>query len=306
MAPSPELTSGHREFPINRVVLLNNETCVYCGTPLSAASRTKEHVIGRRFVPRGKLNAQWNLIVWACQPCNKRKSELEDDLSAVSMHPDAWGRHAIQDHVLAEEATRKAKNSTSRRTGKPVRDSSETVTVKTPFGSGGEMTFTLTAPPQVDSLRLFELARLHLVAFFYWITYNEPTKRGGYWLGEYMPIIEVIRADWGNPVHRAFMSAVLDWEPRVLATTADGHFKIVIRRHPDAICWSWALEWNHNYRIIGFFGERKPTEELMQSFPSLNLTTVAQGQNGWLRFRTNATLPDDEDTLFCWNDTKLA
>lgn len=304
--PREDLGLAHQEFPINRAVLLHNETCVYCGKSLSRSDRTKEHVIGRRFIPRGKLAGQWNLIVWSCEPCNKWKSELEDDLSAISMHPDAWGRHAIEDDNLAAEAIRKAQNSTSRRTGKPVKDSAETITLKMPIFQGGEMTFTLTCPPQAEPARIFELARLHLVAFFYWVTYNNSTRRGGYWLGEYFPVLETRRADWGNAIHRAFMEVVLEWEPRVFATTADGHFKIVIRRHPDAICWSWALEWNHSYRIVGFFGERAPVETLIQSFPSLQIGTVAQWPNGWLRSRREVPLQEEEDTLFCWNDTKLA
>ena len=42
-------------------------------------------MIGRRFVPKGKLNNQWNLIVRVCIKCNNKKSDLEDDISAISM-----------------------------------------------------------------------------------------------------------------------------------------------------------------------------------------------------------------------------
>lgn len=304
--PRSEFGSDIRELPINKPILLDNETCVYCGTPLHESVMTKEHVIGRRFVPKGKLAGQWNLIVQACHPCNQRKSELEDDLSAISMQPDMWGRHVTEDRALAMEAARKAQNSTSRRTKRPIKDSSETLTLKTPFAPGGEATFSFSAPPQADISRVFELSRLHLMAFFYWITYNRSTKKGGYWLGGYFPVLEAIRSDWGNPVHRAFMASVIDWEPRVLATGADGYFKVAIRRHPNEICWSWALEWNNNFRIVGFLGERAVAEALVRSLPPLAVATVAQWDKGWLRYRTEVPLPEDEDTLFCWNDTRLA
>lgn len=301
-----KLSSDLLQHPWHQPILLDNETCVYCGTLLTKALTTKEHVIGRRFVPRGKLNGQWNLIVRACKPCNKQKSDLEDDISAISMQPDAWGRHATQDQSLKAEAERKAGNSVSRRTKKPVSESVETLTVKMPFAQAGEMTFTGTAPPQVDSERIFALSRLHLMAFFYWITYDHSTKSGRYWMGSFFPVLEAVRSDWGNQIHRAFMDAVIDWEPRVLATGADGYFKVAIRRHPSATCWSWALEWNKNYRIVGFFGEQNPVEALVDTFPDLEIKSIVEGNNRWLRFHAETLLSEDDDRMFCWDDIKLA
>ena len=179
------------------------------------------------------------------------------------MQTDAWGRHAASDTTLAMEAARKARNSISRRTGKAVKDSSGKIDIKGTLAPGVEFTFNLTSPPQIESNRIYELARMQLMAFFYWITYNHETKKGGFWLGSFFPVLEAIRLDWGNPVHKAFMDAVVNWEPRVLAIGADGFFKAIIRRHPAAVCWSWALEWNHKYRIVGFFGEIEPARALV-------------------------------------------
>jgi 5-methylcytosine-specific restriction endonuclease McrA len=89
-----------KEADVRRLIKLNNVTCVYCGVRLDAlkpAGVDKDHVIGRRFVPKGKLAGQWNLVVRVCKPCHKHKSDLEDDLSAISMHPDTWGLHAHAD-----------------------------------------------------------------------------------------------------------------------------------------------------------------------------------------------------------------
>ena len=35
---------------------LRNLTCPYCGVAIDAKTATKEHVVGRRFVPKGTLD----------------------------------------------------------------------------------------------------------------------------------------------------------------------------------------------------------------------------------------------------------
>jgi len=271
---------------------------------LSPASATKEHVIGRRFVPKGKLNGEWNLIVRACKECNSKKSDLENDISSISMQADAWGRHSLSDSALAAEAERKAQNSISRRTRKPVKDSFEKIDIKSTFAPGVEFTFNLSSPPQIESGRIYELARMQLMAFFYWITYNHKTKRGGFWLGSFFPVLETIRSDWGNTFHKTFMDAVVNWEPRVIAIGADGFFKAIIRRHPAAVCWSWALEWNHKYRIVGFFGEQVPAKYVFDTFPVMDVTTIAQGPNEYVSYRIEKALADEDDTLFHWDNER--
>ena len=42
---------------------LKNINCAYYGVELDVKSSTKEHVIGKQFVPKGKLDGQWNLIL---------------------------------------------------------------------------------------------------------------------------------------------------------------------------------------------------------------------------------------------------
>jgi|SRR5579859_8129525 len=278
-------------------ILLNNETCVYCASLLGKPMTTKEHVIGRRFVPRGTLAGQWNLILRACRSCNRRKSDLEDDLSAITMQPDMWGQFADHDPVLALEAIRKAR-SASRRTRKQVKDSSESRIITASLGPNGTMGLTFISPPQTDRQRVFELSRFHLTAFFYWITYNDQTKRGGYWPGTFLPVAEAVKSDWGNPTHRAFMKTVLDWTPRLVAVGANGFFRVAIRRHPSAICWSWALEWNHKHRIIGFFGEQAQAEAVFANFPQPQTHIIAQSANECLRVREEIALSQEEDQLF--------
>jgi hypothetical protein len=119
------LDSSLKHLRPDSPILLNNVTCPYCGRSFREGGvvRHKEHVIGRNFVPRGKLDGGWNLILRACEPCNGHKADLENDLSAISMQPDAVGQHYDSDPILMSQAARKAEKSFSRRTGKPEGES---------------------------------------------------------------------------------------------------------------------------------------------------------------------------------------
>jgi hypothetical protein len=287
-----------KTLPRNKPVLLDNETCPYCGVCLDWKNSTKEHVVGRRFVPKGKFDGSWNLIVRACRNCNCRKSDLENDLSAVTMQPDSAGQFAREDQVLVDEAARKAAESISRRTRKPVSESSEVIKIRSSPLPGVNLTFTLTASPQVDDSRAFELARLQISGFFYRITFNRERRRGGFWPGGFHAVNLAPRSDWGNPVQRAFMSAVVEWESRMLGVAADGYFKAAIRQHPEDVCWSWALEWNESLRLIGFFGEQACAERVLHRFPENNGSVIGQRGGNRLRFRSEVCLPPEDDILF--------
>ena len=179
-------TDELKELPPNRPIKLDNLTCVYCSTELSNVKSNEEHVIARRFVPKGKIENQWNLIVLTCEVCNNKKSDLEEDISAITMQPDLNGLHVVHDEDLVTDSIRKSRSS-SRRTGKTVLDSKEELTLNAPF-FGGNIAFGLESPPQIDPERAFELARFHITAFFYWLTYDKTTKIGRFWKGFYFPI----------------------------------------------------------------------------------------------------------------------
>jgi len=300
MTGLPTMDNELRELPLHVPIVLHNKRCPYCGVALTTDNSTKEHVIGRRFVPRGKLEGQWNLILRACRPCNVRKSDLEDDISAISMQPDMWGRFAVDDEALRKESQRKARNSISRLSKKAVAESRSQLEFKAPFMGQGTMTATFTGPPQAQSERVFELAQMQVAAFFHLITYNREQQTGGYMLGGYFPIMEALRSDWGNPVHRTFMDQVVEWEPRFMGPGADGFFKIIIRRHPTLVCWSWAVEWNHKIRVIGFAGERPAVEEVAKAIPPLQVQSMYEGLRSSFRLRHEVSISDDDDRLFYW------
>lgn len=150
-----------RQWPPGKPILLDNRTCVYCGTDLHAGNDTKEHVIARNFVPKGKFDGQWNLIVRACRDCNKIKAELEDDISAITMQPSVSGEYAVDDDVLRREADRKGTGSQSRWTRKAVAESYEETAIDGTFG-GATFTFGLEGLPVITSDRLGELALLQM------------------------------------------------------------------------------------------------------------------------------------------------
>lgn len=284
--------------PTNRALLIDNVTCPYCAVELVRNNVTKEHVIGRRFVPKGALNGRWNLIMKACKNCNSVKADLEDDISAITLAGRAWFDSGAFCESILSEARRKSENSVSRMTRKPVKHSEGGVNFEVPFGRGATLSVSCVSPPQVDTFRLFELARMQIMAVFYFITFNRETKKGGFWLNGFHPHSEAHHSDWGNALQIAFMHAVVAWEPRWIGITADGFFKSIIRRHPHEECWSWALEWNKNYRLIGFFGNREPAQALVNTFPVVEMTDIPTRDESTLRVREDIKLAEEDDVLF--------
>jgi hypothetical protein len=286
-------------FPAHRPLRLRNANCPYCGVAFQYdAEWDREHVVGRNFVPRGTLHQHWNLIVRACRSCNAAKAELEDDISAITMQPNSAGEFACDDLRLVQEAERKARNSISRRTRRPVKASREELQLKSSFG-GAQFTFNFVAPPQVDDERLFELARLQLQGFFFFISYDEATHRGGFWLGGFHPVLAVRKENWGDLRMHWFEETTRTWDPKWFAATADGFHRSWIKRpEDDRPFWAWALEWNRNYRIIGFFGEREHADALRPTMPRPQLEQVSRTEQGWIGYRRDVPLTEVEDRLF--------
>jgi hypothetical protein len=280
---------------VRRPVRLNNRSCPYCGTELSAETSTDDHVIGRNFVPKGSLNNSWNLILKACGECNNLKSDLEDDISAITMQPDCFGR--FPDVSVEQEALRKGR-SRSRRTGRPVSASEERINIRSNFGPA-VMTFTLVSPPQVDERRLATLAWSHVIACLYWISFDEEKRDGSRFDEAFVPLSSAPRSDWGNEVHLAFMRKVLTWEHRLLGQAAGGNFRVAIRRLTDVRCWSWALEWNQSMRIVGLLGEPAAIASVEQELPALAFQPVGNAPDGGrLSRRWEKALADEEDVMF--------
>ena len=111
------------------------------------------------------------------------------------------------------------------------------------------------------------------------------------------------RSDWGNAALVAFADAVKECKPRLVGTTADGYFAVAIRRHPNAETWSWALEWNKGYRLIGFFGEREPAQAIIDAFPRFPTQAGHEDANEGWRVRTEVARVEGQDHLYSWPDS---
>jgi Zn-dependent oligopeptidase len=66
------------------------------------------------------------------------------------------------------------------------------------FAPGVTFKLNSVAPPQVNNDRVYELTRMKMMAFFYFITFNKKTKRGGFWTDGFYPLSEAHHGDWGN------------------------------------------------------------------------------------------------------------
>ena len=279
-------------------IKLPNKNCVYCGEMLTEESATEEHVIGRRFVPKGTLFGQWNIILRACSDCNNAKSQLEDDISAITMQPDAHGQFPSEDERFRSEAQRKTP-SISQFTGKPVGQSAEKMHLSGHFGPGATLGVQMSAPPQVSEERLYQLARFHVQGFFFFITFDKESERGGFLTGIFKPVMAARRTDWGNAKMRAFACSKLSWSVRFEGIAAEEYFKVSIRRHPaGAGVWAWALEWNQNFRIIGFFGSQSEVDREVAALPTLQMKEIGKQGNIVYRTRLEVALPPEEDRLF--------
>lgn len=285
------------EMKKNRPVRLMNVTCVYCGITISDCNDSKEHVISRKFVPKGAFDEQWNLIVQACKSCNGKKSVLENDISSITLELYSRFNNNVPECIIAD-ANRKSKNCYSRQTKKLVKDSIISDSITLPLSEKIKITCDYKGPAQLDDLRCFELARYHLMAFFYFITFDEKTRKGGFWEEGFHPAFQVSCQDWGNEEQIGFMHEVRNWEPRWQGITANAFFKCIIKKHPSEKCWSWALEWNKSYRLTGFFGCRKTAESVVNKIPELQWKVVSDTTSQRRLIRGEIPLKTCDDILF--------
>jgi hypothetical protein len=281
-------------LPNNKATKLTNVSCVYCGCEETAESPlTDEHVVGRRFVPKGSFATGWSLIVRACTGCNGEKADLEDEISAITLLPDLGTVHERPD--LVEIAARKAAKSRSRRTKKTIGDSYEEGKIEGKLMSVADVSFGFVAPPQLVPERVHRLAWFHIQGFFYLITYDEAKQAGSFLPGEYGWVNDARRPDWGNPLQRSFADLTAGWNTRIEGEGADGYFKIAIRRDPSgAEIWSFALEWNRCLRSIGFFGDIDAAQRHVDGLHPLQFKRI----DATRRMRLETALDESEDHLF--------
>lgn len=283
---------------------LKNKNCPYCGISLHKSMDTKEHVVGKNFVPRGSLVKSWNLIVRACNSCNSKKASLEDDISAITMMPDAVGRYPTEDMLFINESKRKSE-AISRTTRKPVKDSyaSPTITYK---DKNVTINIDSRCPPQLQPNRVWTLCSYQIRGFFACLMYDDNTGRVLFAPGTFGPVFCSLKSNWGSPVFDYFGKKTLEWKPVFIAYIAEGCYRVIIKRFGDSPFWSWAVEWNHNYRCVGFIGSDSDLDSIEKEMQSLhwgNLVIFSDGKNSAVK---EVLLEEDgEDPCFTYNSELL-
>src|SRR5205823_6097263 len=198
------------------------------------------------------------------------------------------------------EALRKARTR-NRRTMRRVSERGD-LTIRSTFGPA-ELAFNFVSPAQADDTRLFELARLQLVGFFYLMTYDEEKQHGLHWPGVFAPFVVARKPDWGNPLLAWLDRSTLAWDDCLHAVAAEGFYKLWVRRHvTDAPIWAWVIEWNQGFRLGGFFGDEARIRATLANAPTLDWTTVHDAPERRLRMRREIPLSDDHDKLFDWSE----
>lgn len=215
------------------------------------------------------------------------------------MQPDAWGRHPENDSQLASEAARRSRSVKNSRTGKPVHVMEPPMAVEAEIMPGVTLKTSFTGAPQLSDETAFHLAWHHIAAFFYLITFNRETKLGRRWAGEFITLTVVRESDWGNSLMRSFQDLVEHWDHRVHGVAASGYFGVCIKKSPDPReLWSWALEWNRTFRLIGFIGNEDAAREAARGLVWPKKHVHQTGPESSWAFWAEERLPDNEDKLF--------
>lgn len=128
MTSNSEIRRFHS--PSNKkVITVGSRQCAYCGVLFRVEiASTSDHVVGRKFVPKGQLACHWNLLLNACRQCNGDKADLEDDISVISMM-SGMNLGIPTDPLIIAEIKRKSGRAVSRRTGKVVAKSREILVI---------------------------------------------------------------------------------------------------------------------------------------------------------------------------------
>ncbi|MDY6851956.1 MAG: hypothetical protein SV487_07790 [Thermodesulfobacteriota bacterium] len=271
--------------------------------------RSKDHMVGRRFVPKGYLDNQPNIIIGACEECNERKSKLESGLSAISMLPSAK-HYNIEEEIKRKIGEKYSKNgiiqggASHPETGKNVYESCANIKIKSKIGPA-TLIFNAIAPPQADKATRC-LSIMHIQAIYYVLVNFDQNnqqnctfrdEKSKYLNEQYIhPLFILMKPDWGNCSAFELTKRTNNWGISYQLITAKEFFKAEVRREsksPEAPFF-WALEWNKSLRIIGMirYPERPTPQESDLPEPprhQLNATT---------RMTFEKVLNPDDDLLF--------
>jgi len=295
------------------IVLDNNYLCPYCGANLSILGEKEtnvEHVIGRRFLPKGFLDGEWNFIIRACKKCNEEKAKLEGGISVISLIDQAPAanvelRNELKRKLGKKDAiTGKFRGANHPETNKPIALSGIKENIEFSF-SNFKVSVALSGPPQAMKSELL-LSTYHIQGFYYLIANIEPndaslTKASSekcLFLPSNLvvPLFSLKKTDWGNVSAQELISRTSSWETCFKLVTGKGFFKCIMRRDPSRSKSPifWALEWNNNLRIIGMIREQGQPDMVEQNLPTAKFINIDSST----RICEEIPLPEHDDTLF--------
>lgn len=291
-------------------IRLYNKHCPYCGYSLSSktVTSTVEHVIARRFVPKGFMENEWNLILNACSICNSYKASLENGLSAMSLlsfdkqtsHPEAVANELARKTVRSKKSTNTPK-AFHPETLVPVADSFHKFQIEGKLGPL-TMTFKMEATPQAFYSEQI-LAQLQLQAFFFLISNPTDAESSKHEFSNNPQLLRedhvhfffpgsLKRNDWGNCKAVEVVKRTRDWKPLLIINSAKGFFKTEIRH--DGNFFFWALEWNQNFRQLGLLKRPGSYHKIEQDLPEEPFKYLSPNLKG----RLDINLDPSQDLLF--------
>ncbi len=275
----------------------SNQYCPYCGVFVGLGSEVpsdKEHLIARRFVPKGSLEGgAFNFIFRSCKVCNNRKASAERHVSSVTLY-NSPGR--AEDARVDEIARRKASQDFHPdKKGVRIEDASDRHSTAFQIGPMS-VRFGFVSPPRLNDDEARVLACCHVKALFALLTTSDCRVKEAcrivpatqvHFFGRYG------HGDWGNARLAAITHRVQSWPCYGNIATANGYFRAILRR--DDKWWFWALEWNRSVRVIGAIASENEVPDIFRDLPKLKWMALPDGSG---RMREETPLGDVPDTVF--------
>lgn len=78
---------------------------------------------------------------------------------------------------------------------------------------------------------------------------------------------------------------------------------MAIRKHPELLVWSCALEWNEGIRVIALLGEKEPALDLGRGVPRLftEEDVILRTPERITSYRTEVGLSPEDDRMFAFD-----
>lgn len=276
----------------------SNQFCLYCSKFIGQNSQvesSKEHLIARNFVPSGSMtDTTFNFIFRACVECNSKKAQLERHISSVSMfNSPARAQDMGFDNLASDKASRDFHPD---KKGVVVKDAAINISslIGKKFGAG------FVAPPQLNNGYIKELSLMHIQGFYSLITTTDPASPGSTGIlepGRFWLLGAYSESDWGNPQLTEVIFRTKGWACHCNVISANGYFKVILKKGPVPSDFFWALEWNKYIRVVGAISSvsAPPMEFLNLPTPTVHSW---RDQSGTVFNATRHTPLRIEDELF--------